>query len=381
MNNLIRDLIAFMKNGSRHEEVADFINKQLERIPLHSQCRYLEEISKLTKDAEFKRRIDEAIERLKYKERFYKIQTLGGDIDFNSLTNRLSLINEALLKIKSEIHSYNRRPIFASEGDKLRNDRSMYECCLLLSASSSLSADLNDFERIVQNGIEKHVGCVTFDLDRFIKEMGKYVVNYNKNSNKCLLLEKLVYELHTGESIPTYERGRFMGWKLRLPNYCLSLYLVMARLLKVASFHNMVVPIQVSNKKHERSPLDDHFIEKGKTYTSEENNAHSINKDELKKYFTLQFKGGGNSRTRTDYFTDYLLPALNVNWSDKNFARIALLIYNSDCLLRDLKPNTFSGWYKLFCDTVGCRYNKNYKKSNLDITDAFKNRFFYLLGG
>ena len=65
MNNLIRDLIAFMKNGSRHEEVADFINKQLERIPLHSQCRYLEEISKLTKDAEFKRRIDEAIERLK----------------------------------------------------------------------------------------------------------------------------------------------------------------------------------------------------------------------------------------------------------------------------------------------------------------------------
>jgi len=41
-----------------------------------------------------------------------------------------------------------------------------------------------------------------------------------------------------------------------------------------------------------------------------------LKEDSLKEYFTLTFKGGGNSSTKINYFTEYLLPdlAMGLRW-------------------------------------------------------------------
>lgn len=115
----------------------------------------------------------------------------------------------------------------------------------------------------------------------------------------------------------------------------------------------------------------------------EENNcnvkaSHFIKESELKDCFTLAFKGGGNSTTRIDYFTEYLLPDLKIERNAKDFARIALLIYESKVLLPAKRPNNFDSWYRTFCELVGCEYNSNYKRSKLDIDENFRRKFNYL---
>lgn len=103
-----------------------------------------------------------------------------------------------------------------------------------------------------------------------------------------------------------------------------------------------------------------------------------LDEDNLKGYFTLTFKGGGNSTTKIDYFTEFLLPDLRIDRNDKDFARIAYLIYESGKLIKTMRPKTFKQWYRLFCNLVGCKYNVNYKPSNLKIGDEFKRSFNYL---
>lgn len=106
--------------------------------------------------------------------------------------------------------------------------------------------------------------------------------------------------------------------------------------------------------------------------------SHFIKESELRDCFTLAFKGGGNSTTRIDYFTEYLLPDLKIERNAKDFARIALLIYDSKVLLSAKRPKTFDNWYRTFCELVGCEYNSNYKRSKLDIDRIFKQKFNYL---
>lgn len=103
-----------------------------------------------------------------------------------------------------------------------------------------------------------------------------------------------------------------------------------------------------------------------------------LKEDSLKEYFTLTFKGGGNSATKIDYFTEFLLPDLKIDRNDKDFARIAYLIYESGKLIKTMRPKTFKQWYSIFCELVGCKYNVNYKPSNLKIGDEFKKSFNYL---
>lgn len=64
--------------------------------------------------------------------------------------------------------------------------------------------------------------------------------------------------------------------------------------------------------------------------------------------------------------------------SDKNLARMALLIYESKYFLSS-DYNTFSKWYKDFCKIVGCKYHKDYAPSALNpISDKFKKNFYFL---
>lgn len=110
----------------------------------------------------------------------------------------------------------------------------------------------------------------------------------------------------------------------------------------------------------------------------DKNIPRSIKESELKDYFTLSFKGGGNSSSRIDYFTEYLLPDLKMDRNTKDFARIALMIYNSKILLPSKRPKDFDSWYCTFCELIDCKYNENYKPCKLDIDESFRRKFSYL---
>lgn len=104
------------------------------------------------------------------------------------------------------------------------------------------------------------------------------------------------------------------------------------------------------------------------------NPTEKINEEALKKYFTATFKGAGNNGF--NYF-DYLTEDIKKVRNSKDAARMALIIYNSDKMIKTQKPNTFKEWYRLFCDMTGCTYNPYYKPSNLD-TNKMKDKLSYL---
>lgn len=83
--------------------------------------------------------------------------------------------------------------------------------------------------------------------------------------------------------------------------------------------------------------------------------------EELEQCFKSNFRGiGGN---RINYYKNDLLPRLKIQRSNKDYARIALLIYESGKLSK--KPTKFSTWYKRFCELINCNYNKGYYPANL----------------
>ena len=64
--------------------------------------------------------------------------------------------------------------------------------------------------------------------------------------------------------------------------------------------------------------------------------------------------------------------------SDKELARVALLIYNSQWFISgDYKG--FSEWYKDFCRLVKCNYHKSYEPSKLTPSEELKNKYYFLL--
>lgn len=127
--------------------------------------------------------------------------------------------------------------------------------------------------------------------------------------------------------------------------------------------------------QHEEETITSNQHEE-ETITSNGNNVRSIKEEELKAYFKLSFRGGGNCNM--DYFTNNLLPDLRQNRSDKDFAKIALLIHESDKLISSMRPNPFKEWYRIFCELVGCRFHKEYKPNKLKSDEAFRRKFYYL---
>ena len=99
-----------------------------------------------------------------------------------------------------------------------------------------------------------------------------------------------------------------------------------------------------------------------------------IDEETLKKYFIATFKGAGNNGL--NYF-NYLIEDIKKVRNPKDAARMALIIYESDKMIKTQRPNTFKEWHKLFCEMAGCTYNPDYKPSNLD-TNKMKIKLSYL---
>ena len=64
--------------------------------------------------------------------------------------------------------------------------------------------------------------------------------------------------------------------------------------------------------------------------------------------------------------------------TDKDLARVALLIYESKWFLSN-DYRTFSKWYRDFCKIVGCKYHKDYAPSALKpIPDTLQRNYYFL---
>jgi hypothetical protein len=101
----------------------------------------------------------------------------------------------------------------------------------------------------------------------------------------------------------------------------------------------------------------------------------TIDAEKLNPYFKSTFKGTGNSNI--NYF-EWLIGHLKTERTPKAFAQIALMIYESKTALNNTKPNTFKGWYSVFCECVGCE-QKTYKKNQLkDPPEQITKTFNYL---
>ncbi|MFR9545689.1 MAG: hypothetical protein SNJ29_08950 [Rikenellaceae bacterium] len=101
-----------------------------------------------------------------------------------------------------------------------------------------------------------------------------------------------------------------------------------------------------------------------------------IDKQRLLDCFNATFKGAGRSIDHSDnIFSD-----LNKRRSDKEMAQIALLIYDSEKVLKSARGRTFANWYKQFCDIVGCPHHKDYKPSNFknEQLESLRKIFYYL---
>ena len=99
---------------------------------------------------------------------------------------------------------------------------------------------------------------------------------------------------------------------------------------------------------------------------------------EFADYFIAPFKGIGNGNINYYKRLEENLTDASRERSVIEYAKIALLIYNSKKMSAK-KPQTFSEWYQYFCKIVGCEYNKDYKPSKLQATESLEREFYFLL--
>lgn len=93
-----------------------------------------------------------------------------------------------------------------------------------------------------------------------------------------------------------------------------------------------------------------------------------IDEIRLKEHFTISFIRNG---------FESLISLLKIKHDPKGFAMIAHQIYKSKHFRRG-DFNTFSAWYRTFCEIVGCKYCKSYKPSKLKLTEEQEVSFLFL---
>ena len=98
--------------------------------------------------------------------------------------------------------------------------------------------------------------------------------------------------------------------------------------------------------------------------------------DTFADYFVASFKGIGPSHPINFYAM--LREALHLKRNDIDYARIALLIYQSNKLQPQKRPKSFATWYRIFCKSIGCKYHSHYRPNKLIIHDSLRKELYYL---
>ena len=98
--------------------------------------------------------------------------------------------------------------------------------------------------------------------------------------------------------------------------------------------------------------------------------------DTLADYFVASFKGIGPSHPINFYAM--LRESLHLKRNDIDYARIALLIYQSNKLQPQKRPKSFATGYRIFCKCIGCKYHSHYRPNKLIIHDSLRKELYYL---
>lgn len=223
--------------------------------------------------------------------------------------------------------------------------------------------------------IENHVQFTQISLIGFIDYQIQLVLSWTKQNDKNL--EELDKEIEK-------ETNRL---KLKIEQYERTLYTKESASTKVqlhinslrraikdrnlAGFDTKELDDSMEHYKllAEEINLNKDFLSASKEETT------TIDSERLKQYFRSSFKGMG--KNNFDYYSS-MIDELKKGRSTKEYAQIALIIYESD-KLNDRKPATFLAWYRIFCNCIGCTYSKNYKPSKLkNIPQNLYNLFSYL---
>lgn len=95
----------------------------------------------------------------------------------------------------------------------------------------------------------------------------------------------------------------------------------------------------------------------------------------LKSYFISTFKGMGKSQNK---FDEMLLPDLKKKRTKKELAAISLLLYESDIIIPNKRPKTFTKWNDIFFSLIHVE-QPTYKPAHLNkIKKPLEIEFYYL---
>lgn len=113
------------------------------------------------------------------------------------------------------------------------------------------------------------------------------------------------------------------------------------------------------------------IVEMNPQNQSKEEKKREIDKERLEEQFNVKFN-------KKDYIPT-IINFLEQKQKDKNLARSALIIYESQYFIKK-KYNTFSDWYKTFCEIVGCKFHSSYEPNKLkdSIYEKIKNQYWFL---
>ena len=136
---------------------------------------------------------------------------------------------------------------------------------------------------------------------------------------------------------------------------------------------------QLENDVRNKVPSPSAFYEKAKdtdsistkdekTPSNPDNTEKLIDIEILKEYFRISFQRNG---------FESLISLLKTKHDAKGYAMIAYQIYLSKHFRRG-DFNTFSAWYRTFCEIVGCEYCASYKPSKLKPSREQEVSFFFL---
>ena len=131
---------------------------------------------------------------------------------------------------------------------------------------------------------------------------------------------------------------------------------------------------KISNSDNDNTTTETTATEKEQSGMKEQPN-REINSERLRDYFISSFKGMGN---RTINHFDTMIDELKTDRTGIEFAKIAYMIYTSDKMTAR-KPNTFSKWYRKFCECIGVIPVKGYKPNKLkNQSEKLKKLFSYI---
>lgn len=269
---------------------------------------------------------------------------------------------EFVMKKSNPLHidEYTKQSEIIIEADKNPKIRLAYQIFLNYPEKAevfSLIARINDVRRVLTYHEEKPDECLNFVMNKYhtiwnigtvFVECLKLIIDENSIFIKMLNVQPLQLHSLTQNEI-----------KAKVDKYFTN---------KRDKNDVAITEIQKFNKSSEKN--SEHIKNKIPT-------KRKIDISKLQSYFVGDFY---STRTNPINYFDKLIEELETNRNQKDFARIAFLIYSGNQMNRPKKPKTFLEWYRIFCQIIDITPNPEYGKESKmkNINEKLSSNFHFL---